>query len=145
MILPDSLSLEVHIAALILRRFLLPNRLLLSSCGGGSHQIQSISVVPTSADAQNSQNGRVQFTATGHYKTSALTVAPLKATWSAALGPATTAVTVDANGVAQCNAGSSGTFDIGAWVPVDPDSPVTCMAIRPFGERVATQSLAPRN
>jgi hypothetical protein len=135
-ILPDSLSLEVH----MLRRLFFVGfsclvALLLSSCGGGSHQIQSVSVVPTFADAQNSPNGRVQFTATGHYKTSPLTVTPLKATWSAALGPATTAVTVDANGVAQCNAGSSGTFAIGAWVPMDPNSPVTCMVIGPFGER----------
>jgi hypothetical protein len=86
--------------------------------GGGARQIQSVSVSPASADAQNYPNGQVPFVATGYYNSAPATVTPLQANWGAALGtiPAGGAVTVDSNGMAQCTTGASGTYTIGAWI-----------------------------
>lgn len=93
------------------------------ACGGGARQVQSITVNPASADAQDYPNGKVPFIATGNYNSTPTTVTPLQANWGAASGsvPANGAVTVDSRGAAQCNVGASGTYTIGAWV----DLPVT--------------------
>src|ERR1019366_3164910 len=102
------------------------------ACGSGSYKIQSVSVSPASADAQNYPNGQVPFVATGYYNSAPMTVTPLQANWGAASGsvPANGAVTVDSNGVAQCNAGASGTYTIGAWVnlPVNGTPPCPSFA-----------------
>ena len=99
-------------------------------------RLQSISVSPATADAQSSPNGQVQFTATGTYNTQPITVTPLQANWGTAdqNGGATTAVTIDANGLAECTAGASGVYSIGAWHLIDPNAGVTCASIGPFGE-----------
>lgn len=112
------------------------------SCGSGSHQIRSITINPSSA--QSGQNGSVQFAATGHYNSSPQAVTLLQANWAAALeqnvngklviGQPTNAVSVNANGVAQCSAGASGTFAIGAWGLKDPNSNVICNTRGSFGE-----------
>jgi len=96
-------------------------------------QLQSISVSPSTADAQSNP---VQFTATGTYNTSPITVTPLPANWGAAdqNGGTTTAVTINANGLAQCVSGASGVFSIGAWDLMDATAKVTCDSIGPFGE-----------
>jgi hypothetical protein len=49
------------------------------SCGSGSNasrQLQSITLIPASADAQDYPNGQVQFTATGYYDAAPMTVTP---------------------------------------------------------------------
>ncbi len=98
-------------------------------------QLQSISVSPSTADAQNFNN-EVQFTATGTYNRSPITVTPLPANWGAAdqNGGTTTAVTIDSNGLAQCASGASGVYSIGAWDLMDATAKVTCDSIGPFGE-----------
>jgi hypothetical protein len=111
------------------------------ACGSPSRRIQSLTVNPTSADAQSYPGGRVPFVATGYYNTSPATVTPLQANWSVlseqvlngveTLLP-TTEVSVDTNGVAQCAAGASGTYVLGAWVAYQ--SRVSCTVIRPFGD-----------
>ena len=112
------------------------------ACGSSTRQIQSISVAPTSADAQSYPNGKVPFVATGNYNASPMTVAPLQANWGAAsqqlinglevLNP-TTEVSIDAQGVAQCTAAASGTYVVGAWVPA-PSKGVCNVEGGPFNE-----------
>ena len=55
------------------------------ACGSGSYKIQSITVSPATADAQNYPNGQVPFVATGYYNSAPGTVTPLQANWGAAL------------------------------------------------------------
>lgn len=99
-------------------------------------RLQSISVSPATADAQSAPNGQVQFTATGTYNTQPITVTPLQANWGTAdqNGGTTTAVTINANGLAQCAAGASGVYSIGAWDLIDTSVGVTCASVGPFGE-----------
>jgi hypothetical protein len=103
------------------------------SCGSG-RQIQSITVAPASADAQDYPDGQVPFVATGHYNSSPTTVTSLPADWGAIEPgvPAGAAVTVNSNGTAQCAAGTSGTFLIGAWVNLPAENPPMCLP-NPFG------------
>jgi len=97
------------------------------ACGSSnsSRQIQGISVSPTSADAQNYPGGQVPFVATGMYST-APTKVTVQANWGAAseqlvngveVLTATTDVSVDSKGVAQCGVSATGIYVIGAWVP----------------------------
>jgi hypothetical protein len=85
-----------------------------------SHQLQSITVTPLSADAKNYPNGQVQFVATGQYNISPLAVTPLTATWGTCTqqAAATTAVSVTQTGLAQCAAGASGTYTVWANDPL---------------------------
>jgi hypothetical protein len=93
--------------------------------------VQSITVSPASADAQNYPNGEVPFVATGYYNSSPTTVTTLQATWGAALFqnengtiiPTNGAVSVDADGVAQCSANASGTYSIAASVQLPYSGP----------------------
>jgi hypothetical protein len=81
-----------------------------------THQLESITLSPTSADAKDYPNAEVQFVATGHYNISPMTVTPLAASWGACSQQfaTTTAVLVSQNGLAQCAAGATGTFTV--WV-----------------------------
>jgi len=99
-------------------------------------------VSPVSADAGTYPNGKVPFIATGTYSTSPITVTPLQANWGAAseqvvndveVLASTTAISIDTSGVAQCAAGASGTFAVGAWVPAPP-GPVCNVIGGPFNE-----------
>jgi hypothetical protein len=86
----------------------------------GSHVLQSITISPTSADAKDYPNGRVQFVATGHFNTNPLEVTPLSPNWSAldqSLSP-TSAVSVTSTGLAQCADGALGTYLIEASDPM---------------------------
>jgi hypothetical protein len=103
------------------------------ACGSSSDQIQSINVTPAVADAQNYPNGQVQFTATGHYR--ARTVTPLQANWGWT-SDQPSGVTITANGLAQCQAGASGTFSIGAWVSIP--SHYTCALKGPYGNPICS-------
>jgi len=120
------------------------------ACGGGdprqsdSRPLQSITLSPASADAQDYPDGKVPFVATGHYSSPPTTVTPLPANWAAesvqivngieTVGPANGAVSVDANGVAQCAAGSSGMYLVVAWDIQDPTLQVSCACLTFFGE-----------
>jgi hypothetical protein len=107
--------------------------------GCGSGQIQSVTISPASANAQSYADGRVPFVATGHYASG--TVTPQPANWSVLSEQvlngsknlsATTKVSVDNSGVAQCLAGASGTYEVGAWVGYQSNA--TCLLIGPFGD-----------
>lgn len=116
------------------------------SCGVGSppkHLLESITLSPGMADAQNYANGQVQFTATGTYTTAPTIVTPLSATWGACyqLAP-TTAVNVSQSGIAQCTAGASGTFFIWATVPLDLPGAYNCPAENACGGGCVVQATA---
>jgi hypothetical protein len=102
------------------------------SCGGDpNRQLQSISLSPASADAQNYANLQVQFIATGNYNTSPRMVAPMSATWGACYQNASTdAVTVTSQGLAQCASGATGTYEIWAY---DLPSGPNCTALTACG------------
>jgi hypothetical protein len=108
------------------------------SCGASpsesaTRQLQSITLSPTSADAQNYPNGQVQFTATGYYNTAPQTVTPLSATWGTCYQNApTNAVSVTAGGLVQCESGAVGTYSIWADAPPFPNGP-NCLAITACG------------
>lgn len=81
--------------------------LIAAGCGSGNspRQLQSISLSPTSADAQNFPNGQVQFTATGTFTQPPSPAPTTPLSWN--LSDATLA-TVSQNGVAQCKSGAVG-------------------------------------
>lgn len=80
--------------------------------------LESVSISPATADAQNYPFGLVQFTATGYYSAPPSPVTPLTATWGACYqGNPTSGVSVTKNGVAQCASGASGTYTVWAWAP----------------------------
>jgi len=103
-----------------------------------------MSVSPTSADANDYPNGQVPFVATGYFSQNPTTpVSPLTSNWAAVseqtyngvvvLGP-TTDVSVSTNGVAQCSANASGTYEVIAWNIQDPSLQVGCASETFFGE-----------
>jgi len=102
-----------------------------ASCGAGSSgagQLQSITVNPASADAQNYPNGEVPFEATGHYVDPSHTVTPQAANWVACSQNAPTSdVSVTSSGVGQCASGAKGTYQINAFVMTN------CLAISACG------------
>jgi hypothetical protein len=106
-----------------MRTYGLPSFLLLllasvitAACGSPSSSrfLQSVTVSPASADAQNYPNGQVTFTATGYYSMQPSPVNPLTTQWGVCFQDAeTTAVTINPKtGTAQCIAGSAGTYTI---------------------------------
>ena len=121
-------------SAFIFSLVLLAFSVAIISCGGMStmmsnRQLQSIAISPASADAMNSTNGMVRFTAMGTYN-----MAPMSGTppvlWS--LGnpfsaqPVPAGVSIDANGVARCS-GFIGMITVEATSPMDPNMPVSQM------------------
>lgn len=118
---------------------------MLLACGAsGSPSLQSITVSPASADAQDYPGGQVPFVATGHYNSSPTTVTPLQANWAAlseqlangllTIGPVTSGVAIDNTGSARCAAGASGTYAVIAWDLQDPMLKVSCASVTDFGE-----------
>lgn len=107
------------------------------ACGGSSNtatqavrSIQSITISPATADAQNYPSGQVQFTATGYYNTQPSPVTPLSATWGVCeQNTPTTAVTVSNNGLAQCTSSAVGTYTVFAYDFPNP----TCLALTACG------------
>jgi len=128
-------------ATLFLTAFLL---LIFAGCGGmnnsamvmnNTRQLQMVTVMPSSADAQKFPGNQVQFTAAGTF-----TMAPMSGTvmvkWS--IGDPFSAMplpmssmstgqpTIDMNGLAQCN-GFVGIAPIEATAPADPNMSLTQM------------------
>jgi len=86
--------------------------------GNTTGVLQSVTISPATADAQNYPLGLVQFTATGYYTTPPIKVTPLKATWGACYqGSSTNAVSVTGTGVAVCVGGASGAYTVWAFAP----------------------------
>jgi hypothetical protein len=105
-------------------------------CGSSSPQreLQSVSVSPAAADAQNYPNGQVQFTATGTYNTAPMTVNPLQASWGVAQNNApTTGISVTNDGVAQCAPGAVGVYSVGAWDMMHTNG-ASCTLVGPYNE-----------
>ncbi|MGP0017113.1 MAG: hypothetical protein ACLPHP_00980 [Candidatus Sulfotelmatobacter sp.] len=101
------------------------------ACGSSaSRTLQSVTISPASADAQNFPGGLVQFTATGIYAAPPSPVAPLAATWGACdqSGNVTSAVSVSSSGVAQCKSGAAGTYQVWAFDLVTPPGGAECLA-----------------
>ena len=93
------------------------------SCGSMSSSsnrvLQSMSVSPTAADAQNSANGQVQFTATGIFSKPpspglVTFISPYSGSWSADPSIATLVGTANGTATFQCVAGASGTTTVKA-------------------------------
>jgi hypothetical protein len=94
------------------------------ACGSSStpfRTLQSVTISPATADAQDYPDGQVPFAATGFYNLSPTKVVPLTATWGACMQQTpTTAVSVSASGAAQCATGASGTYTVWAFDTVPP-------------------------
>lgn len=101
------------------------------ACGCGVSQLESISISPDTATAQDSASGKVQFTATGTY-TDGRTVSPLTAFWGFHAPwieiPDPGGVSVDSNGLAQCTT-FKGTIPIVAIAPKNPGTPLSAMTM----------------
>ncbi len=83
------------------------------ACGSSPRILQSVSLSPTTADAQGSP---VQFTATGYFNGQPRSAKLVSANWGACYQKLpTTAVSVSAGGVAQCAAGAVGIYTVWAW------------------------------
>ena len=88
--------------------------LLTSGCGNGTpppRTLQSISVNPASADAQNFSNGQVQFSALGNYIQPPSPSAITPSGWS--LSDPNMA-TISQSGLAACKSGASGVVTVTA-------------------------------
>ena len=94
--------------------------LAIGGCGGGSmstnRMLLSMSISPAAADAKNSPNGQVMFTATGVFSqppspATVTFVAPFSGSWSVS---DTRIATIDQTGMAQCVSGQSGTVSVNA-------------------------------
>ena len=106
------------------------------SCGASPQdppsQLQSITLSPATADAQDYANGQVPFTATGIYINPIHTVTPLSANWGTCYQNASTSeVTVTKGGLAQCVSGAVGTYTI--WADAPPNPNVECLAMTACG------------
>jgi hypothetical protein len=106
--------------------------LFLLSCGSGNHgPLQSITISPATADAQNFANGQVKFTATGTY-TDGTKASPLPVLWWGPdppwynPPPGPISAFVDSNGVAACFT-FIGSYTVSATAPVDPHFPLSKM------------------
>ncbi|MGC2447457.1 MAG: hypothetical protein WA477_07430 [Candidatus Sulfotelmatobacter sp.] len=82
--------------------------------------LQSVSLIPPTADAQGSP---VQFTAMGYFNNQPSSAKLLAANWGACYqNQRTTAVSVNPDGLAQCVAGAVGTYTVWAWAESAVDS-----------------------
>jgi hypothetical protein len=105
--------------------FLLVLAIIAVACGSqpSARVLKSVTVTPASADAQDYPNGQVTFTATGYYNNQPSPVTPLSTSWGVCYqGAITTGATItEQSGVAQCAAGSVGTYTIFTLNPGGPD------------------------
>lgn len=112
--------------------------LIITGCGTpasmviSTRELQSISIAPATAQASGSA---VQFTATGHWSQSPITVTPQSATWGACTtaGVPTTDVTVSSSGLATCTSTAKGTYNVYAWDPQYGFTGPECNAITACG------------
>jgi hypothetical protein len=107
---------------------------LVASCGSG-HELHSLSITPSTADAKNFSNGAVQFTAMGSYGSGQPIVA--NALWwtftpwtvpppsDAPTPPTPPTFSITAEGVATCF--GVGTFTLWATAPANQNEPISQM------------------
>jgi len=106
------------------------------SCGASHNQsqLQTVTVIPSTADAQSYPSGEVPFVATGNYIDPTHTVTPLTtATWTACStngGGPTTDVILSQSGTAKCASGAHGSYMINATAVTSSGA---CPAITPCG------------
>jgi hypothetical protein len=105
----------------------------LLACGGSSRQLQSLSISPATADAQNFPNGQVQFTAMGTFNGSSQASAISALWWTTApwtYPPTPAIISLSGTGLAQCfPLAPAGTYTIYAVAPVDPSVTVSQMTM----------------
>ena len=102
-----------------------------SGCGnGGPRALQSISVVPASADAQNFPNHQVQFTALGNYSQPPSPSQITPTGWS--LSDPSVA-TIGQSGLAQCKPGALAAVTVRAFACCAPCSGTGCTAAQLSG------------
>ena len=122
------------------------------SCGS-NRQLNSVALNPPTADAKNSANGEVQFTATGVFSNSntPVTLTSKDITWCYG-GPAPVATftsgqcagniaqvaSVDQNGLAQCNSGYQGQVFILAGTPSGSAMPDMGVQLKVYGVATLT-------
>jgi hypothetical protein len=100
---------------------------------GGSNRLQSLSISPATADAQNFPNGQVQFTAMGMLGGSSQ-ASPVSARWWTnqpwTAPPTAAIINLSSTGLAQCfPLAPAGTYQIWAVAPADPNLPVSEMTM----------------
>jgi hypothetical protein len=121
-----------RIMSLFTGPFVLVAVLATSGCGSG-RQLQSVTLVPASADAKDYPGGQIPMTATGTYNQppSPVLLTSNEIVWcvgtssGACNGNIASPVMVDLNGVAQCSGSLTGTATVLAGKPssaaVKPD------------------------
>jgi len=123
------------------------------SCGGG-HQLQTVTITPSAADAQQAPSGQVQFVATGVFSGSStpVTLTSKDITWcyggdanaatptsGICAGNIAQFATVDQNGVAQCTSPTfQGSVVILAGVPSNMMMVDAGPQLKVFGSAVLT-------
>lgn len=107
--------------------------LVMVSCGGGNRMLDSISITPAKAIAQN---GKAQFVATGMFSSSPTVVTPLQVNWSGPPVPAADVCApvacgggISSNGLVSCGIGYTGTVTITASAPRDPTLPLSAQNV----------------
>ncbi len=102
-----------------------------SGCGNaGPRVLQSISVLPASADAQNFPNHQVQFTALGNYSQPPSPSEITPTGWS--LSDPSVA-TIGQSGLAQCKSGALAVVTVRAFACCAPCSGTGCTAAQLLG------------
>jgi len=128
--------------------------LFLAALSCGSHQLKSVTLQPSSADAKNFTNGQVQFTAKGTFSDSStpVTLTSKDVTWcigemtnvanptaGVCIGNVSPFAVVDQNGLAQCtNAPVQGTGYILAGKATPPMNPDGGAQMTVFGSATLT-------
>lgn len=110
--------MKAHSALLVL---LWTSIFALSGCGSSTPRtLQSVSVMPSVADAQDFPNGQVQFVATGIFNKPPTRVTPFQVSAWMVNNPSTGSIaTIDQTGLATCVPGQSGTVTISIALPGD--------------------------
>jgi len=112
--------------------------LVIIGLGCGSH-LNSVSLSPAVADAQNFPNGQVQFSATGTYGSSSKPVPAMNLTWCIGTtngdcnGNIVSVASVSSTGVAQCLPGASGSATVLAGSGGRPTNPDGGFPLSVFG------------
>lgn len=120
----------LHIRFVILLGLLLIAASLFVACGN-RNQLQSMTITPAQADAQNYPNGQVQFTAAGTYA-NGNQVKPLTSLWTPGVPWSEVAwpgLTLTDAGLASCGTAKPGTYTIVATAPLDPGVPISQLSM----------------
>lgn len=116
-----------------------------AGCGSGGRHLQSMTVSPSTADAQTFSNGQVQFTATGHFNMTPMTVTPMAVTWSVtpmvSLPPGK--AIINQNGMAQCQGLTGMTFTVTATAMQSSSDNMMMMGMSSMPMTATAQMMCP--